>query len=211
MLWNPALIDPEAGIRSSSNAEVATVVAALIESGWRTVAFCRSRRGTEVVTSEIQRRLPRTLAGKVRPYRAGYLSTERREIEQDLFDGRLVGVVATSALELGIDVGGLDAGVLNGFPGTLASMWQQAGRAGRRDDPAVIVLVAGADQLDQWYMEHPREVFTRPIEPAVVNLSNPQILLPHLASRGVRTAIAAGRRNVLGRRSRRRRSRVGPD
>lgn len=181
LMWNPALIDPEMGIRASSNAEVSTLVSTLVENGWRTVAFCRSRRGTETVTADIKRHLPAPLAGKVRPYRAGFLASERREIEAELFDGRLMAVVATSALELGIDVGGLDACVLNGFPGTLASMWQQAGRAGRRDDPAVIVLVAGQDQLDQWFMEHPREVFSRPIEPAVVNLSNPQILMPHLA------------------------------
>ena len=181
LMWNPALIDPEMGIRASSNAEVSTLVSTLVENGWRTVAFCRSRRGTETVTADIKRHLPAPLAGKVRPYRAGFLASERREIEAELFDGRLMAVVATSALELGIDVGGLDACVLNGFPGTLASMWQQAGRAGRRDDPAVIVLVAGQDQLDQWFMQHPREVFSRPIEPAVVNLSNPQILMPHLA------------------------------
>ena len=91
------------------------------------------------------------------------------------------GVVATSALELGIDVGGLDACVLNGFPGTIASMWQQAGRAGRDQQRSLAVLVAGDDQLDQWLMAHPREVFTRPPEPAVVNLPNPFVLLPHLA------------------------------
>ena len=90
-------------------------------------------------------------------------------------------MVATNALELGIDIGGLDACVLNGFPGTIASMWQQAGRAGRDERPSVAVLVAGADQLDQWLMTHPRQVFTRPPEPAVVNRSNPSVLLPQLA------------------------------
>jgi DEAD/DEAH box helicase domain-containing protein len=180
-LWNPPLLDAESGTRASSNFEVARLTAALVEGGWRTVAFCRSRRGTEVVAADVRRRLPETLAGSVRSYRAGYLAAERREIEADLFAGRVQGVVATSALELGVDIGGLDACVLNGFPGTIASMWQQAGRAGRGEDTSVAVLVAGADQLDQWLMAHPREVFTRPPEPAVVNLANPSVLLPQLA------------------------------
>src|SRR5204862_2708857 len=98
-----------------------------------------------------------------------------------LFEGRLAGVVATSALELGIDVGTLDACILNGFPGTIASMWQQAGRAGRARQRSLAVLVAGEDQLDQWLMAHPTEVFLRQPEPAVVNPGNPFVLDPHLA------------------------------
>jgi DEAD/DEAH box helicase domain-containing protein len=180
-LWNPMLLDADTGMRASTNAEVAQIVAALVEENWRTVGFCRSRRGTEVVTADVRRRLPEHLASKVRSYRAGYLAAERREIESELFSGNLRAVMATSALELGIDVGGLDACVMNGFPGTLASMWQQAGRAGRRDEEALAVLVAGTDQLDQWYMSHPADVFTRPIEPAVVNLTNTAILHPQLA------------------------------
>lgn len=180
-LWNPPLLDEASGARASSNVEVARIAATLVEGGWRTVAFCRSRRATEVVAAEIRRRLPGDLAATVRSYRAGYLAAERREIEADLFEGRLRGVVATSALELGIDVGGLDAVVLNGFPGTIASMWQQAGRAGRGTDLSLAVLVAGTDQLDQWLMANPRQVFTRPPEPAVVNLTNPSVLLPQLA------------------------------
>jgi DEAD/DEAH box helicase domain-containing protein len=117
----------------------------------------------------------------VRPYRGGYLTRERREIELELFDGDLRGVVATNALELGIDIGGLDACVLNGFPGTIASMWQQAGRAGREAQASIATLVAGDDQLDQWLMAHPTEVFTRPPEPAVINPANRFVLLPHLA------------------------------
>ena len=117
----------------------------------------------------------------MRPYRGGYLASERREIERQLFGGELRGVAATNALELGVDIGGLDACILNGFPGTIASMWQQAGRAGRARQRAAAVLVAGEDQLDQWPMAHPREVFVRPPEPAIVNPSNPFVLLPHLA------------------------------
>ena len=180
-LWNPPLLDADTGARASTNVEVARLAAAFVEGGWRTVAFCRSRRATEVVASDVRRRVGPEYADAIRSYRAGYLASERREIEAELFSGRLRGVVATNALELGIDVGGLDACILNGFPGTIASMWQQAGRAGRDERPSVAVLVAGTDQLDQWLMAHPREVFTRPPEPAVVNRSNPSVLLPQLA------------------------------
>src|SRR5436190_233770 len=120
------------------------------------------------------------LAERVRPYRGGYLPAERREIENELFNGNVQGVIATTALELGVDIGGLDACVLDGFPGTIASMWQQMGRAGRACQSSLSVLVAGEDQLDQWLMAHPTEVFTRPPEPAVINPANPFILHPHL-------------------------------
>ena len=180
-LWNPPLLDIETGTRGSPNVEAAALTAALLEEGSRTVTFCRSRKATEIVAGAVRRQVGDDLADKVRSYRGGYLPTERREIETELFDGRLAGVVATSALELGIDVGGLDACVIDGFPGTVASLRQQAGRAGRTTQRSLAVLVAGSDQLDQWLMAHPREVFTRPPEPAVVNLSNPFVLLPHLA------------------------------
>jgi DEAD/DEAH box helicase domain-containing protein len=180
-LWNPPLIDAASGTRASSNVEVARLAGAFIDGGWRTVAFCRSRRATEVVAGDVRRRVDAEHADAIRSYRAGYLPSERREIEADLFSGRLRGVVATNALELGIDVGGLDACILNGFPGTIASMWQQAGRAGRDERPSVAVLVAGTDQLDQWLMTHPRQAFTRSPEPAVVNRANPSVLVPQLA------------------------------
>jgi len=167
--------------RRSANKEAATITAQLVRHDVRTITFCRSRRGTEVVAADAARQLPRRLAERVRPYRAGYLVAERRSIEEELFSGALLGVVATSALELGIDIGGLDACVLNGFPGTIASLWQQAGRAGRGDRPALAVLVAGDDQLDQWFMAHPDEVFSRAPEPAVINADNDHVRLPHLA------------------------------
>ncbi len=167
--------------RPSANRQTAALMAELIGQGRRTIAFCRSRKGTELVAAEVRRRLPAELAERVRPYRGGYLAGERRLIESELFGGQLRGVVATTALELGIDVGGLDACVLDGFPGTIASMWQQAGRAGRQNQDAVVVLVAGDDQLDQWFMSHPDQVFTRPPEPAVINPVNPYVLNAHLA------------------------------
>ncbi|CAN5450987.1 DEAD/DEAH box helicase [soil metagenome] len=179
-----ALVDPgridTGGAPLSPNRVTAGLVADLVRGGHRTLAFCRSRAGTEVVAAEVVRRHP-DLAGRVRPYRGGYLTSERREIEAQLFSGTLGGVIATSALELGVDVGGLDAVVLNGFPGTIASMWQQAGRAGREGQASVAILVAGDDQLDHYFLNHPDEVFSRSPEPAVVNTANPFVLDPHLA------------------------------
>ncbi len=180
-LLDPPVVDDEHGTRSSANSETASITASLVETGHRTITFCRSRKGVELVAADITRRLPPRLDGRVVAYRAGYLADERRMIEDNLATGELSGIVATSALELGVDVGALDACVLNGFPGTIASMWQQAGRAGRRSDPSVTVLVAGEDQLDRYLMQHPEEVFSRPPEPSVVNTANPFILDPHLA------------------------------
>ena len=191
-LWNPPLLDPATGARVSAHRVTATLLADLVGAGHRTIAFCRSRRGTEVVAAEARSRLPADLVDAVRPYRGGYLASERREIEAELFGGRLRGVVATSALELGVDVGGLDACILDGFPGTIASLWQQAGRAGRSQQRSLAVLVAGDDALDQYLMAHPNEVFTRPPEPAVVNPSNPFVLDAHLACAAYETPLSAG-------------------
>jgi DEAD/DEAH box helicase domain-containing protein len=180
-LWRPPLLDPDAGARASANVEAAELLVALVTQGFRCIVFTRSRKTAEVVAAVARSRLPEEVAGSVRAYRGGYLAAERRQVEAELFGGRLRGVVATSALELGVDVGGLDACVLDGFPGTIASMWQRAGRAGRARQRSLAVLVAGEDALDQWLMAHPHEVFTRPPEPAVVNPSNPFILDSHLA------------------------------
>ena len=180
-LCNPPLLDESfSRARASSHSETAMVLTSLIGSGHKSIGFCRSRRGTEVVAADVRRRLPPELADRVRPYRGGYLPEERRAIENELFNGQVQGVIATTALELGVDIGGLDACVLDGFPGTIASMWQQMGRAGRACQQSLSVLVAGEDQLDQWLMAHPTEVFTRPPEPAVINPANPFILHPHL-------------------------------
>jgi DEAD/DEAH box helicase domain-containing protein len=180
-------VDPAAGVwpvttRTRSAArDAAMLTGMLITQGRRTLAFCRGRRGTELLAAEVQRRLPASMDGAVEPYRGGLLASERRAVERALFDGDLRAVVATTALELGVDVGGLDAVVMNGFPGTTASMWQQAGRAGRGTQPAIAMLVAGDDQLDQWLMAHPEQVFTRPPEPAVINPANPFVLTDQMA------------------------------
>jgi DEAD/DEAH box helicase domain-containing protein len=179
-LWQPPLLDLGTGARASAHREAAAVMAGLIDSGRTTLGFARSRRGVEIVAADVRRRLPRPLGQRVRAYRGGYLAEERRTIEDELFAGQLAGVVATSALELGIDVGGLDAVVIDGFPGTIASFWQQAGRAGRTGAASAAVLVAGNDQLDQWLAAHPDELLARAPEPAVVNPANPFVLDPHL-------------------------------
>jgi DEAD/DEAH box helicase domain-containing protein len=197
-LWRPGEIDsPRAGDQRerrmvSAHAETAGLLAELVGSGHRAIGFCRSRRGTEVVAADVRRRLPDDLADTVRPYRGGYLAEERRDIEEALFGGELRAVVATSALELGVDIGGLDATVLDGFPGTIASFWQQVGRAGRDAGQSLAVLVAGDDQLDQWLVRHPAELFTRPPEPAVINPANPFVLGPHLTCAAFERALSHG-------------------
>ena len=189
-LWNPPLASEDGTRRRSSHVETATLLSFLVESGHATIAFTRSRRGAEVVAAmarsnltsadERGRRSDPGLAARVAAYRGGFLPDERRELEAALSSGELLGVAATNALELGIDVGGLDACILDTFPGTVASTWQQAGRAGRRGSESLAILVAREDALDQWYMAHPRELFTRPAEPAVVNPENPHVLSAHL-------------------------------
>ena len=183
-LWQRPLLDEETGRRSGANAETAELLSRFVRAGRPTLAFTRSRRGAELVAAQAKRRLqaesPEAVS-RVAAYRAGYLPEERRELEKKLGDGSLLGIAATNALELGIDVGGLDAVVLNGFPGTLASMRQQSGRAGRTNRRAAAVLVAGDDQLDQWYAAHPAELFDRTPEAAVVNPSNPYVLRPQVA------------------------------
>ena len=180
-LLNPPLLDPVSGARSSTNSETACAVAALVDAGHRTIAFAQSRKGTELIAGDVRRRVNALDNNVVRSYRGGYLASERREIEEELASGKVAAVIATNALELGIDIGGLDACVLSGFPGTIASMWQQAGRAGRTGQASLTILVAGQDQLDQWLMAHPDQVFSRSPEPAVINTTNSFIASPHLA------------------------------
>jgi DEAD/DEAH box helicase domain-containing protein len=182
--WQRPLLDAHSGARGSANIETAELLTRFVRSNHQTLAFTRSRRGAEVVAQYARRRLAGIapeLEDRVAAYRAGYLPEERRALELDLSSGRLLGIAATNALELGIDIGGLDAVVLNGFPGTLASMWQQAGRAGRTGRRSAAVLVAGDDQLDQWYAAHPTELTRRAPERAVVNPQNPFIMRAQVA------------------------------
>ena len=181
VLWNPPLVDEELGLRRSAISETSWLLRQLVEKEVRTIAFCRTRRAAELVAEFARRELPAVLKRRVKSYRAGYLPEERRRLERALSDGELLGVSATSALELGIDVGSLDAAVLAGYPGTRASLWQQAGRAGRRGDQSLAILVAQDDPLDQYLVQHPDDLFGKPPEAAVVDPSNPYVLGPHLA------------------------------
>ncbi len=163
------------------------MMADLVASGARTLTFVRSRHGAETAALSARRRLAEhspELAARVACYRGGYLPEERRELERSLDSGELLGLASTNALELGVDIAGLDAAVLAGFPGTLASVWQQAGRAGRRADRekrALVVFVARDDPLDSYLVHHPQAVFGRPVEAAVTDPTNPYVLGPHLA------------------------------
>ena len=182
-LWNPPLVDEGAGARRSPNAEAAELMATLVGEGVRTITFAKSRKGAELIASFARQRLERErphLSDRVAAYRAGYLPEERRELERALVDGDLLGIAATTALELGIDIGGLDACILAGYPGTIASTFQQAGRAGRTQRASLAVLVAGDDPLDQYLVTHPQELFGRTHESALVDHANPNILDPHL-------------------------------
>jgi DEAD/DEAH box helicase domain-containing protein len=187
-LWEPPLTaltgENGAPIRRSAGSETARLLADLVVEGASTLAFVRSRRGAEVVALSARRALAESapdLVDRVAAYRAGYLSEERRALEAGLADGSLLGVAATNALELGVDISGLDAVVLAGFPGTIASLWQQAGRAGRSGQPALAVFVARDDPLDTYLAHHPDAVFGRPVEATVLDPDNPHVLGPQLA------------------------------
>jgi DEAD/DEAH box helicase domain-containing protein len=182
-LWNPPFLDRALAARRSANREAADLFTALVTSGVRTIAFTRARVVAELLLRYTRDQLKRSapdLMDKVAAYRAGYMPAERRRIERELFQGRLRGVTATNALELGIDVGGLDASLLVGYPSTIASLWQQAGRAGRGDAPSLAILIGLDNPLDQYYMRHPADLFGRPHEHALIDPDNVYVLQRHL-------------------------------
>ena len=187
-LWEPPLVedDPEPGrsqVRRSALAETADLLTDAVAHGTRTLAFVRSRKGAEVVASMARRALDETVPGlgeRVAAYRGGYLREDRRRIEQALHSGELLGLASTNALELGVDLVGLDAVLICGYPGTRASLWQQAGRAGRAGGDALAVLIARDDPLDRYVVHHPSSVFGRPVEATVLDPANPYVLGPQL-------------------------------
>ncbi len=175
VFYNPPVVNRELGIRRSYLNETRRIARELLDRGQQTLVFANSRLATEVLLTYLKDDHP-----GVRGYRGGYLPKERREIERNLREGEIRAVVATNALELGIDIGSLDAVVMAGYPGTIASTWQRAGRAGRRQTAALAVLVASSAPLDQYIVEHPEYFFDRPPEHAHINPDNLEILLSHL-------------------------------
>ena len=188
-LWEPPLTDSigeqGAPVRRGALTESADLMADLVAAGAHVLCFARSRRGAEAAAQIAAGALEEVEPGlgrRVAAYRSGYLPEERRDVEARLQSGDLLGVAATTALELGVDVGGLDAVVMAGWPGTRASMWQQAGRAGRAGQEALAVLVARDDPLDTYLVGHPEAVFGLPVEASVFDPDNPYVLGPHLAA-----------------------------
>ncbi len=184
ILWNPPVLDDAGLARRSGNVEAQELMEALLRAGAGVIAFSKARVGAELIYRYLIENLRRhspELIERVRPYRGGYLPLERREIERGLFSGEIRGVCSTNALELGIDIGTLDAAIVVGFPSTLCSLWQQAGRAGRRQDDSLVFFVAHADPIDQYLIHNPGFVFDKPLEAAVIDPQNAHILARQLA------------------------------
>ena len=200
-MWNPPLLDEQTGARVSSLSEASTVLAQLVEDGVRTICFLKSRRGVELLQKFTKLKLEDAgrpdLAELIAPYRAGYTPGQRREIEHRLASGELMAVCATSALELGIDVGELDAAICVTFPGTVASLKQMWGRAGRRQT-GLAMYIAGDDALDQFFCRHPDEFIDRPVEAAILDHESEEIHLQHLAAAAYELPLSADDADVLG-------------
>ncbi len=200
-MWNPPLIERQLGVRRSVLSEAADLLADLVLAGVRTICFMRSRKGIELINRFASDRLSEQghpeLAKLIAPYRAGYTPQQRREIEADLSSGRLLAVAATNALELGIDVGELDAAIVAGFPGTVASLRQMWGRAGRRER-GLALYVAGEDALDQFFCRHPDEFLERPVEAAILDHQNEQIHAQHLIAAAHEAPLGPEDEEILG-------------
>ncbi|MBE1485584.1 DEAD/DEAH box helicase domain-containing protein [Plantactinospora soyae] len=220
-LWEPPLLPPASGsepadpgtgvdpdaefnaapVRRSALRETADLLSDTVAAGVRTLAFVRSRRGAEVIATTARRSLDEAVPGlgsRVAAYRAGYLREERRALEQGLLGGDLLGLASTSALELGVDLVGLDAVLICGYPGTRASLWQQAGRAGRSGREALAMLVARDDPLDTYLVHHPEALFGRPVEAAVLDPANPYVLGPQLCCAAAESPLTAADLELFG-------------
>jgi DEAD/DEAH box helicase domain-containing protein len=196
VFYNPPVVDPVQGLRRSSATESERIALELLRKGVKTILFARSRLKVELIASYMAQSLanPNNENSRiaVSPYRSGLLPSERRAIEKGLRDGTINGVVSTNALELGIDIGGLDAAVMAGYPGSTASFWQQAGRAGRRGTSSVAVFVATSSPLDQYFARHPEYFFAQAPEQARVDLDNPFIFVDHVKCAAFELPFAEG-------------------
>lgn len=182
LLWNPPVVNPDLGLRASARSQSNRIARMAIKAGLKTLVFAQSRTMVEVLTKYLKDVFdhdPRKPA-RIRAYRGGYLPTERRDAERAMRDGRIDGIVSTSALELGVDIGSLDVVILNGYPGSISGTWQRFGRAGRRQKPSLGVLVASSDPLDQYIVRHPEFFSDASPEHARIAPDQPVILLDHI-------------------------------
>src|SRR5205814_6902534 len=196
-LWNPELLDPELGLRASPLGEASRLLAALTTRGLRTICFAKSRKAAELIHKFTVERVDTATGKRLAPYRAGYTPAQRRDIERRLVEGELLGVSATDALELGIDIGLLDCAISVGFPGTVASLRQQWGRAGRREH-GLAVLIASEDALDQYFMREPETLLERRVEAAILDHANPRVLDGHVAAAAFEAPVDDADRATLG-------------
>ncbi len=204
-LWNPPVIRRDDGTKSRRGpASVAVrLLPELVRRGLRTICFARTRNRVELILRYIRERARgaidrEQIASRIEAYRGGYLPSERRRIESQLFGGDLGGVVSTSALEVGIDVGGLDGCIVVGWPGSVCSFLQQAGRAGRSQEESLVFLIAGQDPIDQWFIRHPEALFGSSPENAVIETENPYIVARHLICGAYELPICAADSDLLG-------------
>jgi DEAD/DEAH box helicase domain-containing protein len=196
-MWNPPVIDETLQLRGSALSEAADIVAELVREDARTICFIKSRKAVELVARIVREKLGPELEDRIAPYRAGYTPQQRRELEARLTSGQLLAVITTDALELGIDIGALDAAVCVTFPGTVASLRQMWGRAGRRGR-GLAVYIAGEDALDQFFCRHPDEFLERPVEAAIVWHENEPIHLAHLLCAAHEGPLTAADAETLG-------------
>ncbi len=197
VLWNPALLDPELGVRASALSEASLLMAGLVSRGLRTICFAKSRKAAELIHRFTAERVDSATRARLAPYRAGYTASQRRDIERRLMEGELLGVSATDALELGIDIGELDCAISVGFPGTVASLRQQWGRAGRRGH-GLAILVASEDALDQFFMREPEALLARRVEATRLDQANPRILDPHVRAAAYEGPLCSADADTLG-------------
>jgi len=201
VFWNPPFIDQARMIRRSANTEAQEMLLDLVHQGAQTIVFARARIVAELIyryAAEQLKTKDAALAKRIQSYRGGYLPKQRRAIERQLFSGQLLAVCTTNALELGIDIGSLDAAIIVGFPGTVCSTWQQAGRAGRRADKSLAVLIGYDDPVDQYLMRNPQYFFQQPVEQAIIDPFNVHILAGHLACAAFEMPITSGDKQYFG-------------